>query len=183
MERPKRRRKGQVHRAPYRVRLEELLRADAYTLDEMVAIIRTEFPGETVSRSGIHRYDQSIRAFTEKMQELDASARAMAERFGKHAGDDTTTMLANAMVTLATDTAIKLAASGAAELDDVRKLSQTAKNAIQGKQVSLNVRKQIEAEVREQVLAEQKVKIEALGKTGKYDAATLAAVMRQGYGL
>jgi len=180
---PPRRRKGNVHRAPYRARLEALLREDTYTLDEMVAIIKAEYPDEPVSRSSVHRYDAQIRTFTEKMQELDANARAMAERFGKGAGDDATTMLANAMVTLTTETAIQLMASGEAELDDVRKLAQTAKSAVQVKQVSLNVRKQIEAEVREKVLAEQKAKIEALEKTGAISPAALKTVIQAAYAL
>jgi len=178
---PPRRRKGNVHRAPYRARLEELLRADTHTLDEMVAIIKAEYPDEPVSRSSVHRYDAQIRVFTEKMQELETHAKIIADKYGK--SEETGNLLANAVMALTTDTALNLMASGEAELDDVRKLSQTAKNAIQGKQVSLDVRQQIEARTREKVLAEQKAKIEALGKTGKYDAATLAAVMRQGYGL
>jgi len=181
MERPKRRRKGNVHRAPYRVRLEELLRADTYTLDEMVAIIKAEYPDEPVSRSSVHRYDAQIRTFTEKMQEMETHARVIADKYGKN--EETGNLLSQAVMTLTTDTALNLMASGAAELKDVQKLTQTARTAMQVKQVSLNVRKQIEAQTREKVLAEQKAKIEALGKTGKYDAVTLAAVMRQGYGL
>jgi len=181
MERPKRRRKGHVHRAPYRTRLEELLRADTYTLDEMVAIIKAEYPDEPVSRSSVHRYDAHIRSFTEKMQELETHAKIIADKYGK--SDDTGNLLANAVMTLTTDTALHLMASGGAELDDVRKLAQTAHTALQGKQVSLNVRKQIEAEVREKVLAEQKAKIEALGKSGAIDAAGLKTVMQAAFGL
>jgi len=179
----KRRRKGNVHRAPYRARLEELLREEKYTLDELVAIIRAEFPGETVSRSSVHRYDKQIHAFTEKMHELETHAKVLAETYGKGAGDDASTLLANAMVTLATETAIKLNASGEAELDEIRTVSQIAKNALQGKRVSLDVRKQIELEVRERVLAEQKAKIEALGKTGAIDPAALKTVIQAAYAL
>jgi len=181
MEPPKRRRKGNVHRAPYRERLEELLRADTHTLDEMVAIIKAEYPGETVSRSSVHRYDAQIRSFTEKMQELETHAKVLADKYGK--SDDTGNLLANAVMTLTTDTALNLMASGAAELDDVRKLAQTAQTALQAKQVSLNVRKQIEAEVREKVLAEQKTKLEALEKNGKINKAAFDVVTREMYGL
>jgi len=181
MQPPRRRRKGNVHRAPYRARLDALLREDIHTLDEMVAIIKAEYPGEPVSRSSAHRYGAQIRSFTEKMQELETHARVIADKYGKN--DDTGNLLANAVMTLTTDTALNLMASGAAELDDVRKLSQTARNAVQVKQVSLNVRKQIEAEVREQVLAEQKTKLEAMEKTGKIDKAAFAVVAREMYGL
>jgi len=181
MEPPKRRRRGNVHRAPYRARLEELLRADTHTLDEMVAIIKAEYPGETVSRSSVHRYDAQIRSFTEKMQELETHAKVLADKYGKN--DETGNLLSEAVMALTTETALNLMASGAAELDDVRKIAQTAHTALQGKQVSLNVRKQIEAETREKVLAEQKAKLEALGKTGAIDAAGLKTVMQAAFGL
>jgi len=182
MEPPKRRRKGQVHRAPYRARLEELLRADTHTLDEMVAIIKAEFPDEPVSRSSVHRYDAQIRSFTEKMQELETHARVLADKYGKN--EETGHLLSQAVMTLTTDTALNLMASGAPpELDDVRKLAQTAHTALQGKQVSLKVRQQIEAETREKVLAEQKAKLEALEKTGAIDKAALATIINAAYAL
>jgi len=181
MDAPKRRRKGNVQRAPYRARLEELLRADTYTLDEMVAIIKVEFPDEPVSRSSVHRYDAQIRSFTEKMQELETHARVLAEKYGKN--EETGNLLSQAVMTLTTDTALNLMASGEANLDDVRKLAQTAHTAIQGKQVSLKVRQQIEAEVREKVLAEQKAKLEALKQDKSINQAALAAVFKAAYGL
>lgn len=170
----KRRRKGKVHRAPYRDRLEDLLREDRHTLDEMVAIIKSEFPGEEVSRSGVHRYESGIREFTERMHELETSAKVIAEKYGKNAGDDTSTVLANAMVVLATDTVLKLNAAGDADLSDVRKVSLIAKTAQDTKRVSLAVRKQIEAEAREKALREAANRVEtaaqARGLTGD-DAA------------
>jgi len=181
MERPKRRRKGNVHRAPYRARLEALLREDTHTLDEMVAIIKAEYPDEPVSRSSVHRYDAQIRTFTEKMQELETHARVIADKYGKN--DDTGNLLTNAVMTLATDTAIKLVASGEADIDDVRKISLAARNALRGKSISLDVRKQIEAETREKVLAEQKAKLEAMEKTGKINKAAFDVVAREMYGL
>ncbi|HEY0916252.1 MAG TPA: phage protein Gp27 family protein [Solimonas sp.] len=166
----KRRRKGKVHRAPYRTRLEELLREDRYTFDELVAIIRAEFPGEDVSRSGIQRFDASIHEFTERMHELETSAKVIAEKYGKNAGDDTSTVLANAMVVLATDTVLKLhqksAGGEALDVATVRAASQIAKNAQETKRVSLAVRKQIEAEAREKLLREQSERLDKVVKTG-----------------
>ncbi|KAF1692751.1 hypothetical protein CSC62_14040 [Pseudoxanthomonas jiangsuensis] len=166
----KRQRKGKVHRAPYRARLEALLREGRHTLDEMVAIIRAEFPGEDVSRSGVHRYEQGIRDFTERMHELETSARVIAEKYGRNAGDDSGTLLANAMVVLATDTVLNLSARGNADLDEVRKASQIAKNANEGKRVSLAVRRQIEAEAREQLQREQAMALDSVVKSGGLSA-------------
>lgn len=179
MQPQKRRRKGKVHRAPYRARLEALLREDCHTLDEMVAIIRAEFPDDGVSRSGIQRYDASIRDFTERMHELETSAQAIAEKYGRNAGDDTSNVLANAMVVLATDTVLKLRESGEASLDDVRKASQLAKNAQEGKRVSLAVRKQIEAEAREKLLQEQQSRLDKVVKIGGLSEASAADLRKK----
>lgn len=170
----KRRRRGKVHRAPYRARLEQLLREDRHTLDEMVQIIRTEFPEDDVSRSGIHRYEVGIREFTERMHELETSARVIAEKYGKNVGDDTSTVLANAMVVLATDTVLKLNASGEADIDEVRKVSQIAKNAAEAKRVSLAVRKQIEADAREALVREQSARLDTVVKVGGLSADAAA---------
>jgi len=161
MQPQKRRRKGKVHRAPYRARLDELLNENCHTLDEMVAIIKAEYPEEEVSRSSFQRYDASIRDFSERMREVEAQAKVIANTYGKNAGDDTSSMLANAMVLLATDTVLNLRTSGEAKLDDVRKASQIAKNAQEGKRVSLAVRKQIEAEAREKALNEAAARVDA----------------------
>ena len=169
----KRRRRGKVHRAPYRARFEQLLREDRHTLDEMYAIIKAEFPEAEVSRSGLHRYESGIREFTERMHELETSAKVIAEKYGKNAGDDTSTMLANAMVVLATDTVMKLSASGDAKLDEVRKASQIAKNAQETKRVSLHVRKQIEAEARAQLQREQEKDLDKVAAEQGMDQAQI----------
>jgi len=179
MDAPKRRRKGKIHAMPpeVRARIDELLRADRHTFAEIKAIMAAEFPEEEpLSTSGIHRYDARIRVYTEKMQELETHARILADKYGKN--EETGNLLSQAVMTLTTDTALNLMASGAAGLDDVRKLAQTAHTALQGKQVSLKVRQQIEAEVREKVLAEQKAKLEVLKQDKSINQTALAAVFR-----
>jgi Protein of unknown function (DUF3486). len=183
MTEPKRRRKGKVHRAPYRARFEELLRDDCYTLDEMTAIIRAEFPDAEVSRSGLHRYDASIRDFTEKMHELETSAKVIAERYGSTAGDDTSTMLANAMVLLTTDTVLKLNANPEVKLGDVKTAAQITKNALESKRVSLDVRKKIEAAAREKLLQEQSAKLDKLVKSKGLSEETAADMRKKILGI
>lgn len=179
----KRRRKGKVHRAPYRERFEELLREDRFTLDEMVAIIRAEFPEADVSRSGLHRYESSIRDFTEKMQELETSAKVIAERYGPNAGDDTSSMLANAMVLLTTDTVLKLNANPEVKLGDVKTAAQITKNALESKRVSLDVRKRIEAAAREKLLQEQSAKLDKLVKSKGLSEETAADMRKKILGI
>ncbi len=186
-EKRQRRRQGKVHRAPYRTRLEELLRTGQYSLDEMTAIIRAEFPEEEVSRSGVYRYEASIREFTEQMRELETSAQIIAKQYGKDAGDDTSGMLANAMVMLATDTVLKLnqkSASGQpVDVATVRAASQITKNAQESKRVSLQVRKQIEAEAREALLREQAERMDKIVKTGGLSADKAAELRKKILGI
>ena len=186
-EKRRRNSKGKVERAPYRARVEQLLRENKHTLREIVAIVEQEFPDEKVTVGSIHTFDKRIHDFTERMRELETSARIIAEKYGPNAGDDATTVLANAMVVLATDTVLKLNEKSLADepvdLASVRAASQIAKNAQESKRVSLNVRKQIEAEVREALLREQSEKLDKVAKTGKYDQATLARIRSEVYGL
>ncbi len=177
-EKRRRNRKGKVERAPYRARAEELLRSEKYTLREIVAIIEQEYPDEKVTVGSIHTFDKRIHDFTERMRELETSARVIAEKYGPNAGDDATTVLANAMVVLATDTVLKLNEKSLADepvdLAAVRAASQIAKNAQESKRVSLNVRKQIEAEAREALVREQAERLDKVVRTGGLSAESAA---------
>jgi len=115
------------------------------------------------------------------MQELETHARILADKYGRN--EETGNLLSQAVMTLATDTALDMMASDTRDIDAVRKLAQTAQTAIQGKQVSLKVRQQIEAEVRGKVLAEQKTRLEALKQDKSINQAALAAVFKAAYGL
>lgn len=158
----RRRAKSKVHRAPYRGRLEQLLREDKYTLDEMVDIIRAEFPEAEVSRSGLHRYEQAFQALSSRMREIDRAASSLVGEFGDSLGEKASTLLANAVVTLVTDVALRQQESEeGVDVDTARKLARAAKDAIDTKRVDVNVRKVIAAEARERALREAATRIES----------------------
>lgn len=180
----KRRRKSKVHRAPWRERFEQLLREDSHTLDSMVAIIKAEFPdAEEPTRSGLYRYEQQFRSLTERMREIDQAANALVGEFGDSLGEKASTLLANSVVTLVTDLALKKQGEAEVDVETVRKLARAAKDAIDTKRVDVNVRKAIAAEAREALLREQTKKLDKVSKTGKYDPATLERIRSEVYGL
>ena len=60
-----------------RKHLEKLLREDRFTLDELLANLREKFPAAEVSRSGIHRYQQSFDEMLGRMREIETAAGAL----------------------------------------------------------------------------------------------------------
>lgn len=173
----KRRAKSKVHRAPYRARFEQLLREDRHTLDEMYAIIRAEFPEAEVSRSGLHRYDQGFAALTERMREIDRASKALVGEFGDSLGEKASTLLANSVVTLVADLALRKQESPeGVDVDTVRKLARAAKDAIDTKRVDVNVRKAVAAEAREALLREQTTALDKVVKAGGLSAEAAADI-------
>ena len=58
-----------------RKHLEKLLREDRLTLDQLLAEMRAKFPTADVSRSGIHRYQQSFEEMVGRMLEVEPQTR------------------------------------------------------------------------------------------------------------
>lgn len=181
----KRRRKSKVHRAPWRERFEQLLREDSYTLDEMVAIIKTEFPDAEVqpTRSNLHRYGTGFAELTDRMREIDRAANALVGEFGDSLGEKASTLLANSVVTLVTDLALKKQNDDEVDVETVRKLARAAKDAIDTKRVDVNVRKAIAAEAREALLREQAANLDKAVKSGGLSADTAADLRKKILGI
>jgi hypothetical protein len=178
----RRQRKGKVHRAPYRARLEQLLREDCHTLDEMVAVIRAEFPEEDVSRSGVHRYQASMSELTHRMREIDHAANALIGEFGDSLGEKAGTLLTNAVITLVADVALK-AQNQPPDVDVARKLARAAKDAIDTKRVDVNVRRVIAQEARDMLMREQAAKLDKVVKTGGLSEETAADIRKKILGI
>lgn len=168
--------------APQRAFVERLLREDRLTLDEMLAAIAAEFPDATPSRSGLHRYQTSIREITERMRAQDRAARAIVSELGENPDERAGALLVQAVTTAATDVALRASESADATIDDVRKLARAAKDTIAARATSLKERVAIEAAAREKLVREQRGKLEALGKSGAVDPAVLARVIEAAYG-
>ena len=183
-----RRRRSSISRLPAAQReyIERLLREDRFTLDEMIADLRGRFPGQPaaeVSRSGLHRYQESFAELTERMREIDRAAQALVGELGEDIGEKSGALLAHAVTTLATNAALRAQQSEDVSIDEVRKLAVAAKNALDTRRLSLAERKAIRQEAREELQREQRAKLEELGKTGAIDAAALATVIKAAYDL
>lgn len=177
---PRKRRTSKIHRAPYRPLLEQLLREDRWTLDEIIAKVKEAFPDEEPpSRSGVNRYDQAFSEMTGRMREIQAMADAVVGELGEGVGEKAGALLAQAITTLATNAALQAHGNPDISIDEIRKLAVAAKNAIDTQRVDLNVRKAIRAEAREQLLREQAKKLDQVVKGGGLSKDTAADFRKQ----
>lgn len=178
-------RKSNITRLPAEQReyIERLLREDRLTLTEMLASIRTKFPTAEVSRSGLHRYQQPLRELTERMREIDAAARVVVEELGENPDDRAGALLCQSITTLATNAALRAQTDDETSIEDVRKLARASKDVIAARSMSLKERQAVETAAREKLMREQKERLTELGKSGAIDPASLALVMKHGYGI
>jgi short-subunit dehydrogenase involved in D-alanine esterification of teichoic acids len=142
--------------------IERLLREDRLTLSEMIAAVRTKFPDAPVSKSGLHRYQLSMREVTERMRAQDQVARALVDELGENPDDRAGALLVQAVTTATTDIALRMNEGQETTIDDVRKLARAAKDAIQARTTSLKERQAIEQAARERLLREQKEKLDTV---------------------
>lgn len=177
-------RRNKITRLPagQRAFIERLLREDRLTLDEMLIAIAEQFPGATPSRSGLHRYQASMREITERMRAQDRAARALVSELGENPDERAGALLTQAVTTAATDVALRVGGDDKATIEDVRKLARAARDVIGARATSLKERQAIEAAARDKVLREQRGKLDALGKSGAVDPAVLAQVIKAAYG-
>lgn len=167
----RRRAKSSISRLPQaqREHVERLIREGRLTLDEMIAELQATYAGEPaaeVSRSALHRYERGFAEMTGRMREIETLADAMVSELGDGADDKASALLSQAVVTLATNVALKAHENDDISIEEVRKLSRAAKDAMDSKRVGLNVRKAIAAEAREQLLREQAAKLDSIVKSG-----------------
>ena len=181
-----RRAKSKVHRLDPAVRqyIEQLLRADRFTLDEILDQVHERFPGqEAPSRSGLHRYKLGFEELTARMREIDRAANALVGELGEGVGEKSGALLAQAVTTLVTNAALQAQTGEDLEIDDLRKLARAAKDAIDTRRISLAERQAIEKQAAERALRESRERVEALGRSGQIDPEALKQVIQAGYGL
>jgi len=171
----KRRAKSSISRLPkeQRAYVERLLREGRLTLDEMIAELQAQFPGEPaaeVSRSALNRYDQGLAEMTARMREIDRAAQALVGEMGDGIGEKSGALLAQAVTTLATDAALKLQTQDNVSVEEVRKLARAAKDAIDTQRVGVNVRRAIREEARQELIREQQANLDKVVKTGGLSA-------------
>lgn len=153
-------RKPKITRLPPAQRryIEQLLREDRLTLDEMIAAIRTKFPDANVpSRSGLGRYKQHVHELAGRMRDIQAAGTALVSELGEDPNDRAGQLLVQAVTTLATHAALKATDPDADELTikEVAQLARGARAVLEARKMSLAERKEIERLARESLLREQ----------------------------
>jgi Protein of unknown function (DUF3486) len=165
---PKRRRKSTVTRLPeaQRLYIERKLREGRLTLDELIADLQTQFPGEpaaAVSRSALGRFDQQIEAAS------SALVGALGEGFGEKSGE----YLTQAITVLGIRAANRAANNEEDfSIKDVKDLALMAKNTFDAKRMNVAQRQLIQQEAREALLREQSAKLDKIVKSGGLSAET-----------
>lgn len=165
--------------------LEQLLREDRHTLDELLAALRERFPSEEPpSRSSLHRYKAGFEEMAGRMREIEVAAATMVGELGEGVGDRAGALLAQAVTTLATHAALG-AQAGDKELTikEVSDLSRAAKNAMEARTMSVRERQAVERAAQERLVREQNKRLDALGKSGAVAPETLAIIRRDVYGV
>jgi hypothetical protein len=184
-------RKSSIHRlAPEtRAYIEAALARDAQTLDELIADLRERFPQEALpSRSAVGRYGKKLER---RLIAVRASTDAMRQ-IREHAGDKMDAR-SEALTTLV-QTELFEAILMLQEADDpdadagerLAMLSAAAKNIATLTRSSVNLKRfQAEAEEagRKKLLEEQRVKLDALGKSGEVAPEVLAKIIKVAYDL
>lgn len=154
-------RKSTIARLPadQRAYIEQLLREDRHTLTEMISALRSKFPDTDVSRSSLHRYGAGFAEMTARMREIDRAANALVGELGEGVGEKAGALLAQAVTTLATNAALRAQNDNEITIDEVRKMAQAAKHALDTRRVSLAEREQIEEAARKRLLREQQTRL------------------------
>lgn len=161
-------RKSTIARLPaeQRAYIEQLLREDRHTLTEMISALRSKFPDTDVSRSSLHRYGAGFAEMTARMREIDRAANALVGELGEGVGEKAGALLAQAVTTLATNAALRAQNDDEITIDEVRKMAQAAKHALDTRRISLAEREQIEEAARKRLLREQQARLSSTVKAG-----------------
>jgi hypothetical protein len=177
-------RKSSIDRAAPGVRAHILrrLRENRLTLDELIADLREAFPdaaqaGALPSRSALHRYGQGVQEIVRHEREMAAAAEALVAELGEEFDARSGALLAQAVTTLASKTAMRAVQSDTTlEISDVLDLARAAKAAQEARSLNLRERQAVAKAAREKLLEEQKAKLEALGNKGGVTEDTKRAI-------
>lgn len=123
--------------------IEKLLRKDQHTLDEMLELIRREFPTASLpSRSSLGRYGQSFAEMSSRMRDIQAASQALVAEFGENVDDRAGALLAQAVTTLATNVALESMETDVS-IKEVGELARAARAVMQARTMSMTERQAI----------------------------------------
>lgn len=146
------------------------LRENRLTLNELMDDLREVFPeaaaaGILPSRTSLHRYSVGVREIVAHERDMAAAAEALVAELGEEFDAKSGALLAQAVTTLASKTAMSAIQSGATmEIADVLDLARAAKAAQEARSLNLRERQAVAKAARDKLLEEQKAKLDELGK-------------------
>ncbi|HEX5278165.1 MAG TPA: DUF3486 family protein [Fluviicoccus sp.] len=125
--------------------IEKLLRKDQHTLDEMLALIRKEFPAQGgPSRSSLGRYRQSFEEMSGRMRMIQEASQMLVSEFGEDVDDKAGALLTQAVTTLVTTCALESnAADAELTTKEAGELARAARAVMEARTMSLKERKAI----------------------------------------
>jgi len=151
------------------------LRENRLTLDELIQDLHAAFPeasasGELPSRSALHRFGQGVKEIVEHEREMAAAAEALVAELGEEFDAKSGALLAQAVTTLASKTAMKaIQADAELEISDVLDLARAAKVAQEARSLNLKERQAVAKAAREKLLAEQAAELDKAVQAGGMD--------------
>lgn len=180
-------RQSSIKRMPadQRAYLEKLLREDKYTLDELLAKVREQFPrADLPSRSALGRYSQNLGELAGRMRDIQAASNALVSELGEDPNDRAGQLLVQAVTTLATHAALKANDAGEElSIKEVAALARGARNVLEARKMSLAERQAIAKEAREALAREQEEKLAATVKAGGLSASAAETIRKQILGI
>ncbi len=166
--------------------LEKLLREDVYTLDEILGLVRAQFPeAAPPSRSALGRYSQNLSELAGRMRDIQAAGTALVSELGEDPNDRAGQLLVQAVTTLATHAALKATNSDADDLSikEIGMLARGARSVLEARKMSLAERQQIARDARESMAREQDEALKASVKAGGLSASAAETIRKQILGL
>lgn len=173
-------RKSTIDKLPPEVRthIEQRLRENRLTLDELFADVREAFPGldTAPSRSALGRYRMGFEEVMKNQRAMSTAASALVAELGEDFDDKSGALLAQAVTTLATKAAFNQLENDKAEISDVLDLARAAKAAQESRSLNLRERQAVAKMAREKLIEEQKAKLDAMGSKGGVTEDTKRAI-------
>jgi len=173
-------RKSTIDKLPAEVRthIEQRLRENRLTLDELFADVREAFPDLSTapSRSALGRYRMGFEEVMSTQRAMATAASALVAELGEDFDDKSGALLAQAVTTLATRAAFDQLGNESAEIGDVLDLAKAAKAAQESRSLNLRERQTVARLAREKLLEEQKARLDALGAKGGVSDETRRAI-------
>jgi hypothetical protein len=183
-------RKSSIARLPERVQthITRRLRENRLTLDQLIADLIEAFPDEAKSgglpsRSAVHRHSQAVAEIVAHERDMAIAANALVAELGEEFDAKSGALLAQAVTTLASRTAMRRIQDGdEMEIGDVLDLARAAKAAQEARSLNLRERQAVAKAAREKLIEEQNKKLDTISNRG-LSPETIAEIRRSILGI